>query len=130
VAVPTSEEDAVKVGDAAYSAALEDLVGLLREWCTCEYRPLYYSVVSEKLGALGHDVPAHDGPLPYLLEDCTKAGSPQGKEPMLSALVVLKETMRPSAGFFKLARRFPYNRRGTDEEIWLAEIAQLSPRPS
>jgi hypothetical protein len=120
----------MKVGDADYNAALEDLLEILRDWATREYLPLYYSTVSEKLADLGHDVPAHEGPLPYLLEDCTKIDSPKGKEPMLSALVVRKETVRPSAGFFTLARRLPYNRKGTDEDIWLEEIGRLTLRRS
>ena len=118
----------MKVGDAEYSAALEDLLDILQDWATREYQPLFYSDVAEKLGDRGHNVPAYEGPLPYLLEDCTKILSPTGKEPMVSALVVLKETWRPSTGFFKLARRDPYLRKGTDDEIWLAEIGRLTRR--
>lgn len=49
-----------------------------------------------------------------LLEDASVRESPDGSSPLLSALVVLKDTGWPSSGFFKLARRAPYRRTGDD----------------
>ncbi len=60
--------------------------------------------------------------MPYLLEDASVQESPDGSLPLLSALVVLKETGRPSGGFFKLARRAPYQRSGDDTELWIREL--------
>ncbi|RGD59491.1 hypothetical protein DR950_18335 [Kitasatospora xanthocidica] len=111
-------------GDAEYAAALEAMEGILLDWVTRPFRPLYYSDLSSMLVGDGHPVPAHDGPMPYLLEDCTRLHG--GKEaPMLSAVVVRKGKERPSAGFFKLARAVPFLRRGADEPLWLAELAWL-----
>ncbi|MEU3569609.1 hypothetical protein AB0E96_14445 [Kitasatospora sp. NPDC036755] len=62
--------------------------------------------------------------MPYLLEDCTRLHG--GKEaPMLSAVVVRKDTGKPSGGFFKLARQKPFLRPGGDDALWVAELAWL-----
>ncbi|MFI8950088.1 hypothetical protein ACIGO6_26615 [Streptomyces sp. NPDC053750] len=65
-------------------------------------------------------------PIPYLLEDSSVRESPDGTLPLLSALVVLRETGRPSGGLFKLARRTPYMRPGDDLELWVEEINRLA----
>ncbi|GAA2449734.1 hypothetical protein [Streptomyces macrosporus] len=64
--------------------------------------------------------------MPYLLEDASLRESPDGQLPMLSALVVLRETGRPSGGFFKLARSAPYLRKGDDVTLWTEEIRALA----
>ncbi|MFF8769140.1 hypothetical protein [Kitasatospora sp. NPDC015120] len=111
-------------GDAEYAAALEAAEEILLDWVTRPFQPLYYSRLSDMLTDRGHAVPAHEGPMPYLLEDATRAHG--GKDmPMLSAVVVLRETGRPSGGFFKLARQQPFERPGDDTALWLAELAWL-----
>ncbi|MFD4394210.1 hypothetical protein [Kitasatospora sp. NPDC058478] len=111
-------------GDGEYSAALGAMEGVLLDWVARPFQPLYYSQLSGMLADQGHAVPPHDGPMPYLLEDCTRLHG--GREaPMLSAVVVLKETKRPSSGFFKLARQKPFLRPGDDVALWLAELAWL-----
>ncbi|MFF4696457.1 hypothetical protein [Streptomyces chattanoogensis] len=41
--------------------------------------------------------------------------------------MVLQDELRPSAGFFKLARRPPYaaTRKGDNESIWVKELEAL-----
>jgi hypothetical protein len=52
--------------------------------------------------------------MPYRLEDASVRESPDGSLPLLSALVVLKDSGWASGGFFNLARRPPYGRSGDD----------------
>ncbi|WP_327247196.1 hypothetical protein [Streptomyces sp. NBC_01320] len=63
--------------------------------------------------------------MPYLLDDASVRESPDGSSPLLSALVVLKDTGRPSSGFFKLARRAPYAWSGDDALLWTRELQDL-----
>ncbi|GAA3505007.1 hypothetical protein GCM10019016_121200 [Streptomyces prasinosporus] len=109
-----------------YEQALDAVVEILRERARAGAAPLTYGDLSYELAERGHHVPAYEGPLPYLLEDASVQGSPDGSLPLLSALVVLRETGRPSGGFFKLARRAPYERPGDDTELWVKEIKQLA----
>ncbi len=111
-------------GDEEYEAALSAMEQILLGWVARPFRPLYYSHLSELLAGQGHNVPAHDGPMPYLLEDCTRLHS-DGAKPMLSAVVVLKGRDRPSNGFFTLARQQPFLREGDDEKLWIAELEHL-----
>ncbi|WP_329362069.1 hypothetical protein [Streptomyces sp. NBC_01483] len=64
--------------------------------------------------------------MPYLLEDASVRESPGGSLPLLSALVVLKDSGWPSGGFFKLARRAPYTRSGDNMLLWIREIEKLA----
>lgn len=75
---------------------------------------LQYGQLSSELARLGHHVPAYGSSMSCLLEDASVRESPDGSSPLLSALVVLKDTGWPSSGFFKLARRAPYRRTGDD----------------
>ncbi|MFE6871963.1 hypothetical protein ACFVFS_36160 [Kitasatospora sp. NPDC057692] len=112
-------------GDAEYEAARDDMLEILRDWVgRTKYSPLYYSHLSELLAERGHAVPAHEGPMRLLLDDCSRLHSPDGG-PLLSAVVVLKGDGAPSTGFYKLARSTPFNRLGTDEEIWMGELRRL-----
>ncbi|MGA5076663.1 hypothetical protein ACPC37_03420 [Streptomyces griseoincarnatus] len=108
-----------------YEQALDAVVEILRERARGGAAPLTYGDLSSELAERGHHVPAYEGPMPYLLEDASVQESPDGSLPLLSALVVLRETGRPSGGFFKLARRAPYQRPGDDTELWVKEIKQL-----
>jgi hypothetical protein len=108
-----------------YQQALDAVVDVLRERARTGAAPLSYSDLSAELARLGHQVPAYEGAMPYLLEDASSRESPDGSLPLLSALVVLRETGRPSGGFFKLARRAPYLRPGDDTELWIEEIKRL-----
>ncbi|MGW1401181.1 hypothetical protein ACWCRF_21525 [Streptomyces sp. NPDC002405] len=63
--------------------------------------------------------------MPHLLEDASVRGSPDGSSPLLFAFVVLKDTGWPSSGFFKLARRAPYQRAGDKAVLWTREIEAL-----
>ncbi|WP_108989063.1 hypothetical protein [Streptomyces coelicoflavus] len=109
-----------------YEQALDAVVDILRERARAGAAPLTYGDLSTELARRGHHVPAFEGPMPYLLEDASVRESPDGSLPLLSALVVLRETGRPSGGFFKLARRAPYKRPGEEIELWVKEINQLS----
>ncbi|MFH9863026.1 hypothetical protein [Streptomyces sp. NPDC017202] len=108
-----------------YEQALGAVVDILRDRARVGAAPLSYGDLSGELARRGHQVPAHEGPMPHLLEDASVRESPDGSLPLLSALVVLRETGRPSGGFFKLARRAPYKRPGDDMELWVEEIKQL-----
>jgi hypothetical protein len=85
-----------------------------------------YGHLSVELERLGHRVPPHERPMPHPLEDASTQESPDGSLALLSALVVLKETGRPSAGFFRLVRRAPYHRPGDDTELWVDELKALA----
>ncbi|MFD7690091.1 hypothetical protein [Streptomyces sp. NPDC059781] len=109
-----------------YEQALDAVVDVLRERARTGAAPLTYGDLSSELARRGHHVPAFEGPMPYLLEDASVRESPDGTPPLLSALVVLRETGQPSGGFFKLARRAPYERPGDDMELWVEEINRLA----
>ncbi|MFC9952323.1 hypothetical protein ACFVIN_17865 [Streptomyces prasinus] len=116
----------MKKNTPEYEQALDAVVGILRDRARGGAAPLSYGDLSTELAGRGHQVPAYEGPMPYLLEDASVRESPDGSLPLLSALVVLRETGRPSGGFFKLARRAPYKRPGDDMELWIGEIKQLA----
>jgi hypothetical protein len=109
-----------------YEQALNAVVDILRERARAGAPPLSYGDLSRELARRGHHVPAYEGPMPYLLEDASVRESPDGSLPLLSALVVLKDSGHPSGGFFKLARRNPYKRPGDDTELWIEEIKRLA----
>lgn len=109
-----------------YEQALDAVVEILRAHARRGATPVQYGRLSDELQRLGHAVPPHEGPMPYLLEDASAAGSPDGSLPLLSALVVLKESGRPSTGFFRLGRRAPYHRPGDDTELWVNELRDLA----
>ncbi|GAA1434506.1 hypothetical protein GCM10009601_59120 [Streptomyces thermospinosisporus] len=113
-------------GTREYEDALEAVIDILRSRARQGATPLTYGDLSGELARRGHHVPAHEGPMPYLLEDASVQGSPDGSLPLLSALVVLKDTGWPSTGFFKLARRAPYKRPGDDVLLWTREIEKLA----
>ena len=116
----------MRKGSHAYEQALDALIGILRDQAGQGAEPLQYGQLSNELQRLGHHVPAHEGPMPYLLEDASARENSDGSLPMLSALVVLQETRMPSGGFFKLARRTPYRRSGDDLELWVNELRALA----
>ncbi|CAL9365160.1 hypothetical protein [Streptomyces sp. enrichment culture] len=116
----------LKKNTPEYEQALDAVVEILRDRARAGAAPLSYGDLSAELAERGHHVPAYEGLLPYLLEDASAQESPDGSLPLLSALVVLRETGRPSGGFFKLARRAPYKRPGDDTELWVEEIRQLA----
>ncbi|MCX4536049.1 hypothetical protein OHA79_13140 [Streptomyces sp. NBC_00841] len=109
-----------------YEQALDATVGVLQTRAAAGAEPLTYGALSAEPARQGHDVPAHRGPMSYLLEDASLRRSPDGSLPMLSALVVLKATMWPSGGFFQLARRDHFSRPGDDTELWARELAHLA----
>ncbi|MFH9706530.1 hypothetical protein ACH4MW_02865 [Streptomyces luteogriseus] len=113
-------------GTLEYEQALDAVIEILRSRARQGATPLSYGDLSGELARLGHHVPAHEGPMPYLLEDASVRESPDGSLPLLSALVVLKDTGWPSGGFFKLARRAPYKRPGDDVLLWTREIEKLA----
>jgi hypothetical protein len=116
----------MRKGSAEYEQALDAMVELLRDQARQGAETVQYSQLSAELERLGHRVPPHEGPMTYLLEDASAAGSPDGSLPLLSALVVLKETRAPSGGFFRLARRAKYRRTGDDTELWVNELKALA----
>ncbi|MER5465902.1 hypothetical protein ABT010_35645 [Streptomyces sp. NPDC002668] len=98
---------------------------ILQERARSGCRPLTYGKLSAMLISAQHQVPAYQGPLPFLLEDASVQESQGGRRPLISALVVLQDEKRPSAGFYKLAKRAPYLRRGDDLAIWINELQAL-----
>lgn len=116
----------MRKGTLEYEQALDAVIGILRSRARQGAAPFSYSDLSSELAQLGHHVPAHEGPMPYLLEDASVRESPDGSLPLLSALVVLKDSGWPSGGFFKLARRAPYKRPGDDVVLWTQEIRKLA----
>lgn len=112
-------------GTLEYEQALEAVIEILRSRARQGAAPIPYGDLSSELARLGHHVPAHDGPMPYLLEDASVRESPDGSLPLLSALVVLKDSGWPPGGFFKLARRAPYKRASDDVLLWTREIEKL-----
>ncbi|MFF0203429.1 hypothetical protein [Streptomyces sp. NPDC005017] len=116
----------MRKGSVEYEQALDAMVGILRDRARRGAETVQYGRLSAELARLGHQVPPHEGPMPYLLEDASAEGNPDGSLGLLSALVVLKETGRPSAGFFRLARRAPYHRPGDDTELWISELRTLA----
>ncbi|MFJ9580679.1 hypothetical protein ACIRQF_30350 [Streptomyces sp. NPDC101191] len=117
----------MKRGDSDYAAALQAVVEILKDRARSGCRPMTYGDLSALLLADHHAVPAHQGPLPFLLEDASVQESPGGDKPLISALVVLQDELRPSTGFYKLARRHPYaaTRKGDNETIWINELDAL-----
>ncbi|WP_030756600.1 MULTISPECIES: hypothetical protein [unclassified Streptomyces] len=113
-------------GTLEYEQALDAVIEILRSRARRGAAPLSYGDLSRELGRLGHHVPAHEGPMPHLLEGASVRESPDGSLPLLSALVVLKDSGWPSGGFFKPARRTPYNRPGDDVSLWGREIRRLT----
>jgi len=109
-----------------YEQALDAVIEILRPRARQGAAPIQYGDLSSELTRLGHHVPAHAGPMPYLLEDASVRESPDGSLPLLSALVVLKDSGWPSGGFFKLARRTPYKRPGDNMLLWAREIEKLA----
>ncbi|MEW2522314.1 hypothetical protein [Actinacidiphila alni] len=117
----------MKRGDSDYEAALQAVVEILKDRACSGCRPLTYGDLSALLLANHHAVPAHEGPMPFLLEDASVQESPDGDKPLISALVVLQDELRPSTGFYRLARRPPYaaTRQGDNETIWINELEAL-----
>ncbi|WP_328477457.1 hypothetical protein OHS71_05745 [Streptomyces sp. NBC_00377] len=113
-------------GTLEYEQALDAVIEILRSRARQGAAPLSYGDLSSELARLGHHVTAHEGPMPYLLEDASVLESPDGSLPLLSALVVLKDRGWPSGGFFKLARRRPYGRSGDDALLWMRELKALA----
>jgi hypothetical protein len=76
-----------------------------------------YGELSTELARGGHHVPAREGPVPYLLEDASVRESTDGPLPLLSALVVLKDTGRSAtSSSWPGARRTPPGGVRLDEE--------------
>lgn len=115
----------MKRGDSDYQAALEAVVEILKDRARSGCRPMTYGELSAMLISAQHQVPAYQGPLPFLLEDASVQESPVGSLPLISALVVVQDGRRPSVGFYKLARRAPYLRKGDDVAIWINELQAL-----
>ncbi|MFD3436692.1 hypothetical protein ACFWU3_04215 [Streptomyces sp. NPDC058685] len=113
-------------GTLEYEQALDAVIEILRSRARRGAVPIPYGDLSSELARLGHHAPAHEGAMPYLLEDASVRESPDGSLPLLSALVVLKDSGWPSGGFFKPARRSPYKRPGDDMVLWTREIEKLA----
>ncbi|MGW3170972.1 hypothetical protein [Streptomyces sp. NPDC001153] len=113
-------------GTLEYEQALKAVIEILRSRARPGAAPIPYGDLSNELARLGHRVPAHEGSMPYLLENASVRESPDGSLPLLPALVVLRDSGWPSGGFFKLARREPYKRAGDDVLLWTREIQKLT----
>lgn len=79
-------------GTLEYEQALDAVIEILRSRARQGAVPIPYGDLSSELARLGHHVPAYEGPMPYLLEDASVRETPDGSLPLLSALVVLKDS--------------------------------------
>jgi hypothetical protein len=119
----------MKVGDADFDEAVEAVLGILREVAAHGENDrdgrITYMQLSERLQAeRGISVPYYQGPLPHILGEASKREHESGRG-MISVLVVEQDTLMPSSGFYRIARAEPFNRRGTDEQIWLNESQRV-----
>jgi hypothetical protein len=119
----------MKVGDADFDATVEAVLEILHEVASHgENDPagiITYMQLSQRLRAEHDiDVPYHRGPLPHVLGEASKREH-ENERGMISVLVVEQDTLMPSNGFYRIAREAPFNRRGSDEEIWLNESRRI-----
>lgn len=118
----------MKVGDERYQQAIELAVAELRERARGAARPeeglITYQDFSELLGASGFKIPYFSKLMSQLLADISLHEDAQGRG-MISALVVQTdagEPGTPSDGFYALARSAPFDREGSDEQVWREEL--------
>jgi hypothetical protein len=127
----TTEVDAMRVDDDEYNRAVEAsrerlhvaaLVPDGKPGCTLTYKEL-----SLWLRAT-HQVRVHwrGRLISLMLEEVCRREHEDGRQSLLSALVVLRQTGLPAAMFFDLAERAPYSRRvGDPKTFWSAECQRI-----
>ncbi|MFG2845706.1 hypothetical protein ACGF12_21400 [Kitasatospora sp. NPDC048296] len=116
----------MRQGDAEYLAALDETVEILRRWAREGRSDGWYKSLSEELKANGHGVHYRGPIISLLLGDACRSDS-QGRDPMLSAIVILKATGRPAGQFFELAKGAPFHRTAADW-TWEQERARVFAR--
>nr|WTA64680.1 EVE domain-containing protein [Micromonospora sp. NBC_00855] len=120
----------MRAADPEFETAVEATIGLLREVARISPAEadalITYRQLSERLAKQGLRVPYYRGPMPRILEEASLREHAAGRA-MISALVVRKQTNppQPSSGFYRLARRSPFLRKGDNHEIWQTELRQL-----
>ncbi|WP_446215535.1 protein NO VEIN domain-containing protein [Micromonospora sp. IBHARD004] len=122
----------MRAGDAEFDAAVEATIELLREVArnsrTESDALITYRQLSERLAERGVHIPYYQGPMPHILEEASLREQAAGRA-MISALVVQQGTngrpSEPSGGFYRLARRVPFQRRGDNQQIWWNELRQV-----
>jgi hypothetical protein len=120
VALPTAEGVLVKQGDAEYLAALDEMVTILRRWAQEERTDGWYSALSAELKANRHKVHHRSKTMSLLLKDACLRDNRDGRNPMLSAIVINKHSKKPSDQFFELAKGRPFYRTDPDW-TWMHE---------
>ncbi|NEB00351.1 hypothetical protein [Streptomyces sp. SID13726] len=102
----------MRTTDPEYPAAVEAAVEVLRGRAR-QGRTITYGELSAELAERGFDsVPPYRGVMTYLLRDVCLHGNADGRDPMLSAIVVNKASREPSEQFSILARSLPFSRSG------------------
>lgn len=122
----------MRSGEPEFDRAVEASVAILRNRARLaqsdEDALLTYKQLSELLAEQDLDVPYHGGPMPYILEEASLREHAADRG-LVSALVVQQapggKPTTPSGGFYRMARRRPFNRKGDDYEIWLTEVRRL-----
>jgi hypothetical protein len=118
----------VRIGDDDFERAVEATLEILRQIVrrarTDDDALIAYGRLSELLAADGLDVPPHGGLMPAILAAASQREDEQGRG-MISALVVQQGGSGPGHGFYRLARRPPFNRQGDEVSVWLTEVRRV-----
>ncbi|MFG2169480.1 DUF7662 domain-containing protein [Micromonospora chersina] len=114
----------MRAGEPEFEQPVEVSVAILREAARNSRDDsdalLTYRQLSDLLAQHGLQVPYHDGPMPYILEEASLRGHAADRG-MVSALVVKQgragKPTTPSGGLYRVAQRRPFRRKGANDGI-------------
>ncbi|MET7966526.1 hypothetical protein [Micromonospora sp. NPDC005305] len=114
----------MRAGEPEFEQAVEVSVAILREAARDSRDDsdalVTYRQLSDLLAQHGLQVPYHGRPMPYILEEASLREHAANRG-MVSALVVKQgrdgKPTTPSGGFYRMARRRPFVRRGANDGI-------------
>ncbi|KIZ16815.1 hypothetical protein [Streptomyces natalensis] len=107
----------MKRSDPVYLDAVDAAARIVRERAR-ERRTIKYGELSAALRQDGYDVSPHGDVMRYLLADVSRLDNPDGRLPMLSALVVTQGFGVPAEGFYELAAQPPFSRGRQGGRMW------------